>query len=400
MTFLFIFSPSSFALQQKLSSCYVCHLKSTPMVVKAWENSPHYNKINCEFCHEGKPQQTKKEEAHRELKIPDTRERVTLCGSCHPEPTKNYMGSSHRRSLFNSLKENPHLFSGGISLDKIVKGRQPLTGPECTTCHGVHNVLATSNPEAPTYLRRVSELCGLVCHKSNYSEFVQSDHYQALKEKREAPTCITCHTAHADQVVSAPKLTQVCGRCHSPATGIVPQAPQQMQDILSLASLSQTLFSATRKRVNELKKEGWDVSRAEVYLNEVRQKFKQIPFHWHSFNQHVLYSDLQWVLTTLNTTQRELKELRLTWWVVIGIAIVWAFVSFLAWIAYIRSQKTGVLLLALGFSLLFISMFFQSQLIRSIFQVAAAVVIASGVILPEISTFLRVKKSSSGEFEK
>lgn len=173
-----------------------------------------------------------------------------------------------------------------------------------------------------------------------------------------------------------------------------------MQDILSLASLTQNVFSTAKKRVNELKSEGWDVSRAEVYLNEVKQKFKKIPFHWHSFNQQILYNDLQRILDTLNTTERELKELRLIWWVVVGIALIWAFISFLAWIAYIRSRRTGILLLASGFSLLFISMFFKLQLTRNIFQVAGAVVIALGVILPEISTFLQFKKPPSEESKK
>lgn len=396
IVFLLIFSFASLP-QENFSSCRSCHIRSTPKIAKAWEDSPHYGKVSCDLCHEGEPQETEKEEAHWQLRLPDPEGRIILCASCHFEQREHYATSSHQRSLSSSLEVNPSLFSGGVSLDKITRGEQPLTGPECTTCHGVHNVLTTSNPEAPTYLRRVSELCGLVCHQSDYSQFVQSDHFQALKEEREAPSCITCHTAHADRVVATPKLTRVCAKCHSSATGVAPQAPQQMQDILTLASLGQNFSFTTKKRVDELKREGWDTSRAEVHLNEVRQRFESIPLHWHSFNQQVLHNDLQWILDTLNATERELRELRLIWWVVIGIALVWAFISFLTWIAYIRSRKTGILLLASGFSLLFTSMFLQSELFRNIFQVAGAVVIASGAILPEISTFFQTKKSPSRE---
>lgn len=86
----FFLSSSSFAFQQKSSSCYVCHLKSTPKVVKAWENSPHYNKVNCDFCHKGEPQQEKKKKAHQRLKVPNTGERINLCGACHSEQKKVY----------------------------------------------------------------------------------------------------------------------------------------------------------------------------------------------------------------------------------------------------------------------------------------------------------------------
>ncbi len=91
--------------------------------------------------------------------------------------------------------------------------------PDCTTCHGTHDVFRSAEPRSRTYRWKIPELCSR-CHLHAYAVYRRSIHGKALFENRntEAPTCFDCHLEHRVPPVSEPawKLALIndCGQCH------------------------------------------------------------------------------------------------------------------------------------------------------------------------------------------
>jgi cytochrome b subunit of formate dehydrogenase len=138
-----------------------------------------------------------------------------LCGDCHDDAQTDYDIGIHGTALAQKL---PH-------------------APDCSACHGHHDVLSPADPESPTYKTRIPYLCG-GCHREgapvaqlydisehniidNYS---QSIHGEGLFKKglTVTATCTSCHESHrilphTNPAASiAPRnVAQTCMKCHS-----------------------------------------------------------------------------------------------------------------------------------------------------------------------------------------
>jgi len=161
------------------------------------------------------------------------------CGSCHEDQVAAIQRSQHAaltcQHCHAGVGEFPHA--------------EPLTQTPCQACHreeqlqfekGAHgHALAAGNAQAPGCIachRDVHEVsaaarlldaehlettCGR-CHATITKEFIASLHGQAQQQgKRDAPTCTTCHGAHANQgfkttdgVVSPSQVRDTCADCH------------------------------------------------------------------------------------------------------------------------------------------------------------------------------------------
>lgn len=89
--------------------------------------------------------------------------------------------------------------------------RQQLS---CVDCHGSHDVRASSAPGSRTDPKAISSLCG-GCHDLVARAASSSAHAQAIEAGvSRAPTCATCHGAHAT-VAAVPIST--CQSCHAAA---------------------------------------------------------------------------------------------------------------------------------------------------------------------------------------
>lgn len=134
------------------------------------------------------------------------------CGKCHEKEAREYLRSTHGEALANG------------SMD----------APVCTTCHGEHEILKTSNPRSPVAPRNVSEqTCGS-CHNSpelsekygipsdSLKTFMESYHGLALQGgSANTANCASCHNAHDIRPSSDPSssvnkknLPRTCGKCH------------------------------------------------------------------------------------------------------------------------------------------------------------------------------------------
>jgi predicted CXXCH cytochrome family protein len=128
-----------------------------------------------------------------------------------------------------------------VDFDASVHGQALHRGapyaPECTTCHGVHDILSAKDPASPTFKMKIPYLCG-GCHREgapvartydiaehnivdNYS---QSIHGEGLFKKglMVTATCTDCHRAHMILPHSDPRasisprnIANTCMQCHS-----------------------------------------------------------------------------------------------------------------------------------------------------------------------------------------
>jgi cytochrome b subunit of formate dehydrogenase len=173
--------------------CAQCH-DADPSLAKSVHNG-----LDCTDCHG---------DAHTFPPLSDLSspmspvKQINTCGGCHdaPELTASYLNSVHARAL---------LVSGLVS------------APACSSCHGAHDILPPSDPDATTSHARIPQTCG-TCHALILDTWKrESIHGAAWKAGREGPVCTTCHDAHdivAPTTIAARRhFPEDCGRCHEEA---------------------------------------------------------------------------------------------------------------------------------------------------------------------------------------
>jgi cytochrome b subunit of formate dehydrogenase len=232
--------------QEKM--CLACHLDNLDVrarvapsakFIAAYEHSVHGSALlkgngaaaNCVDCHGSHTIQ-------REREMTSTVNRANIpatCAKCHGVIEKEYAESIHGKSALNGNKE----------------------APVCTNCHGEHNILATSNPAAPTAPSNVSQQVCSPCHNSvmlnekygiagnRFQTFDASYHGLAIRSgSTQVANCASCHGVHnikpssdSTSSVSKSNLAVTCGKCHPGANnrftiGSVHAATERKEDPL------------------------------------------------------------------------------------------------------------------------------------------------------------------------
>ncbi|MGE5347462.1 MAG: cytochrome c3 family protein, partial [Acidithiobacillales bacterium] len=138
------------------------------------------------------------------------------CSPCHAKQVEEYGESAHAAA----------------------RAKSPLgRAATCVSCHGMHDILPSSDPKSRTNHFNVPATC-LMCHGNPEivpeapgvarggapSQFVDSIHGTALERigLSVAPNCASCHGAHQIRGPSDPKsrvarmnIPETCGRCHA-----------------------------------------------------------------------------------------------------------------------------------------------------------------------------------------
>jgi formate dehydrogenase gamma subunit len=206
--------------------CLSCHLDNPDVRAKmtasknfisSYEKSVHSIALhkkgdakaaNCVDCHG----------SHEMAKSIDPKSTVfkqnipTLCAKCHGDIAKEYNESIHGVALLRGNKD----------------------APNCTDCHGEHDILDVKNPNSPVASQNVSAQVCTPCHSSlKLSEkwgfkpgkaktFNDSYHGLALRGgSLEAANCASCHGVHNIKPSTDPtstihksNLAATCGSCH------------------------------------------------------------------------------------------------------------------------------------------------------------------------------------------
>lgn len=195
------------------ADCYICHGD----IAKEHRESIHGIALSegideaakCWDCHGSHDIKKVKEEASKV----HPKNIATTCGKCHdnPELTKKYEIT---------------LPTPGMRYSQSVHGKLVLNGsadaPNCSDCHGVHNIKNKVQPGSKISTFNAPNLCGQ-CHKEISEEYQKSIHWiLAKKGFREAPVCGDCHSEHSIQAITtgnqrleAKKLQEkTCIVCH------------------------------------------------------------------------------------------------------------------------------------------------------------------------------------------
>ncbi len=240
LIFLILAAASFTTARAKSSSCVDCHLSSdwvsdTTIVSDFLSGDIHSRMgLSCVDCHGGDPKRGFEEgdpdlamNPRKGYKEPPSRMGTPeFCARCHSDI--EYM-----------KRYNPRLATDQFKLYKTsVHGKQLYENKDtkvavCTDCHGVHNILPSSDSRSMVYHNNVPETCRK-CHGSpqymkgytyngrqiptdQYDEYAKSIHGIMVLEKGDnsAPVCNNCHGNHGATPPNLVSVSAACGECHA-----------------------------------------------------------------------------------------------------------------------------------------------------------------------------------------
>lgn len=214
----FVPRTQSRARGEKAENCTVCHGKEA----RELAGSIHaHADVRCTTCHGGDPSALEVAAAHgKDLKKLGTpRETLESCGGCHSDV--------QRMRLYGQRTDQLSLYWTSKHGERMAKDGNADVAT-CTSCHGVHDVLAALDTRSPVHPFNQVETCGR-CHADAQlmgkhgldaqvvEQYRESVHGRALIESSHpaAPACATCHGSHGATPPRVDDIAQVCGHCHS-----------------------------------------------------------------------------------------------------------------------------------------------------------------------------------------
>jgi Cytochrome c3 len=226
----------------KVSSCIACHNnpdtadEASLKIVSGFRDGVHAAAgLSCQDCHGGNPDPALADDIGKAMDpgykptpfrgAPKRGEIPAFCGRCHSDAT--YMKRFKPELRVDQEQEYRTSQHG-----KLLRAGDTRVAT-CVDCHGVHGILAPSDPQAPVYPTRVAQTCAR-CHADpkhmagyklpdgrplpidQYALWKQSVHANALLEKEDlsAPTCNDCHGNHGAVPPGVQSIAFVCGQCH------------------------------------------------------------------------------------------------------------------------------------------------------------------------------------------
>ena len=213
--------------------CYSCHKDGDTPQALLWPKDVHYQAgLTCADCHGGDPALDEKETGMARTKgylgkfkksdIP------VICGKCHGAGSSDFKHRFKLNDVADSLMAGVH----GEAL------RQNEKGPQCVSCHGVHNITRVSDPASPVSTGRVVKTCAS-CHSDakymrdfnprlpvdQYEKYLTSVHGEKNAQGDPKPaTCVSCHSNHMVLRVKDPRspvyatrVPETCAKCHANA---------------------------------------------------------------------------------------------------------------------------------------------------------------------------------------
>ena len=214
---LFFITGLSSIMAQVNDDCLTCHDDKSLTVErygkkfslyvnpKVFAGSVHKD-LNCIDCHG--------DAAVEEFPHPEGLKPVS-CGDCHSEPEMQFNAGVHGQA----------------------KALKSLYAPDCSECHGTHDILKSGNTKSRTYKMNIPLLCGK-CHREgapvariyNISEHNILENYSSdvhgiglfKKGLIVSATCNDCHGNHLilphtsiNSSISVNNIAKTCMKCHT-----------------------------------------------------------------------------------------------------------------------------------------------------------------------------------------
>jgi len=142
---------------------------------------------------------------------------IETCGACH--------GDSEKMEKLGVFISNPIKNYSKSNHAKAIASGNPK-GAVCSSCHGSHKILPSTDPDSSIRKRNIPKTCGK-CHPEIEKEYEESIHGTALAQGiGESPSCTNCHSEHDIEGPDSPDSTvnpsfvaeRTCAPCHSSVT--------------------------------------------------------------------------------------------------------------------------------------------------------------------------------------
>jgi hypothetical protein len=191
--------------------CATCH----PEPAAKYEGSVHAAArragttvaASCKDCHgtHDVRRSSDPESRTNHLNLPQT------CGHCHGNPEIIRRGGIKIGNVFRQFQDSIH----GQALAKSGL----VVAPNCSDCHGTHEIQKSASPESHIFRTNVPATCGK-CHQGVQQRYEGGIHGTQMRSgNRFAPVCSTCHTAHQIRRVDTDswklQVMHECGTCHT-----------------------------------------------------------------------------------------------------------------------------------------------------------------------------------------
>jgi cytochrome b subunit of formate dehydrogenase len=207
------------AVAQDNANCFACHgdeeltgsrdgVDMSVFVAEGAYAASVHSDLACVECHSDVDPNRRRHSTRKDLEPVE-------CGDCHRRQERAHQNSLHGAAA---------------------KQGDPMA-PVCADCHGKHDILSSSDPDAPTAVMNVPMLCG-TCHREgspvtrthdipqerileNYSMSIHGEGL-FLQGLSVTAVCTSCHTAHDIQPHTDPRssihpdnVAKTCATCHA-----------------------------------------------------------------------------------------------------------------------------------------------------------------------------------------
>ena len=168
--------------------------------LRARADAPAATCATCHGAHDIRPSTDRASRTHH-LNLPRT------CGACHGDPATIERGRIAAGDVVSAFQDSIHgqaLARSGL-----------VVAPNCSSCHGHHDIRKASDPQARVFRANVPQTCGR-CHAGILPEYASSVH--AAQAAQGGAVCSDCHSAHGIEAAGAPAWRRTviaeCGTCH------------------------------------------------------------------------------------------------------------------------------------------------------------------------------------------
>lgn len=213
--------------------CFACHLEQETPAALAYRGDLHILRgVSCADCHGGDPTSDDQDVAMSKAKgfigVPRKDRIPQMCGKCHGKNGTAFTTRYRLDDALGDFQESVH----GHALAGNPKG------PQCISCHGVHNIALVTDRRSPVHPTNVVNTCAK-CHgdaaymrdfsptlpvdqKEKYLTSVHGMRHAAGDPK--VATCVSCHSNHKILQTKDPRasvyptnIPKTCARCHGDA---------------------------------------------------------------------------------------------------------------------------------------------------------------------------------------
>ena len=246
--------PTNASESRDATSCVLCHgdgdlfEQEQLQIVQEYREGVHAEAgLSCHDCHGGNPDpaiaddmDAAMDESYKSnpyLGVPDATAVPGYCGRCHSSP--EYMRRFNPNARVDQEREY------WTSQHGLLLKSGDANVATCSSCHGVHGILAADNPRSSVYPTHVAETCrgchgdaermadyelpnGLPLPIDQYERWRESVHAAAMLEREDlsAPTCNDCHGNHGAMPPGVQSIAYVCGECHGREADCFARAPR------------------------------------------------------------------------------------------------------------------------------------------------------------------------------